>query len=87
MVCSSTSVWVQMFGQQQNWTFNNRARNLRSFSQSNVDMYLSSHHYQIICKRFLEKTFLVLGHDVEIVDIAGNATKLLGEYHILCCYS
>ncbi|WP_236940294.1 hypothetical protein [Francisella persica] len=38
-------------------------------------------------KRFLEKTFLVLGHDVEIVDIAGNATKLLGEYHILCCYS
>ncbi|APC92393.1 MULTISPECIES: response regulator transcription factor [Francisella] len=32
-------------------------------------------------KRLLEKTFLVLGYDVEIVATAGNATKLLGEYH------
>ena len=32
-------------------------------------------------KRFLEKTFLVLDYDVEIVATEGNATKLLGEYH------
>lgn len=31
-------------------------------------------------KKLLEKTFLVLGYDVEIVATAGNATKLLGEY-------